>query len=53
MEALVVYFDALVKFKGVSVPHHLVNSFRDYCFKRGKILRGRTIYKEYQYFYID
>lgn len=50
MEVLVVYFDTFVKFKSVTVPHHLVNSFCDYCIKRGKMITGRTIHKEYQYF---
>ena len=50
---LVVLFDALVKFKKVSVPYHLVDSFCDYCINRGKIVMGGIMYKEYQYFYID
>lgn len=53
MEALVVYFDALIKFRCISVPYNLVDSFCDYCDKRGKIVMGGIMYKEYQYFYID
>ena len=53
MEALVVLFETLVKFKSVSVPYHLVDSFCEYCIKRGKIVMGGIMYKEYQYFYID
>ena len=50
---LVVLFDTLVKFKKVSVPYHLVDSFCDYCTKRDTIVMGGIMYKEYQYFYID
>ena len=52
MEALVVLFETLVKFKSVSVPYHLIESFDDYCTKRGKIVMGGIMYTEYQYFYI-
>lgn len=50
---LTIFFDTLIKFKGVTVPYHLVDSFCDYCTKRGKIVMGGIMYKEYQYFYID
>ena len=52
MTHLVILFDTLMKFKSVSVPYHLVDSFCDYCTKRGKIVMGGIMYKEYQYFYI-
>lgn len=35
MEALVVLFDTLVKFKSVTVPDHLFYYFDIYCDKRG------------------
>lgn len=35
MEALVVLFDTLVKFKCVTVPDHLYHSFDTYCEERG------------------
>lgn len=53
MEALVIYFDALIKFKNVSVPYHLIESFDDYCLKRGITIFGGLMEKEYQFVYID
>ena len=53
MAHLIILFDALIKFKSVSVPYHLVDSFCEYCIKRGKIVMGGIMHEEYQYFYID
>ena len=51
MEALVVLFDTLVKFKSVSVPYHLIDDFVHYCTKRDTPVYGGIMYDNYQYLY--
>lgn len=53
MTHLVILFDTLVKFKTVSVPYHLIESFDNYCLKRGITIFGGLMEKEYQFVYID
>lgn len=53
MEALVVYFDALMKFKCISVPYHLIDDFARYCSNRNTPIFGGIMYEHYQYFYTE
>lgn len=52
MEALVVYFDALIKFKRINIPAHSSYALRQYCLKREvKTFRGE-LYKKSRIIYI-
>ena len=55
MEVLVVYFDALIKFKCISVPFHLLDDFNKYCHKRGIVFYGGAfgLPGNYQYVYVE